>query len=201
MKRYKKHIVLSALFIIAATVFVSVGRFDNTCDELRDNILRLHILADDDTDVAQSVKLKVRDAVSTECNEIFSECSSLYEAESKAKNNILRIEKAANDILESNGCDYKATVSLTTEKFSTRIYDKFTLPAGTYKSLTVKLGDAKGKNWWCIVYPNVCLSASGDLKGVVNDSAREISETQDKYIVKFWIVELYEKICGLFEKK
>ena len=198
-KKTIKILALALALVIGSVAFVGISRFDNTCDELRDNILRLHILANSDSEVDQAVKLRVRDAVLAECQNLLGGCQNINEAVETATINSDKFQSAANEVLKSEGVSYSAQVCVKNENYTTRIYDKFTLPAGEYNSVVVSLGDAEGKNWWCIMYPSVCLSAAGDLNSVSNES-NDVAVDQEKYIIRFWIVELYEKITNMFEK-
>lgn len=198
-KKTIKILALALALVIGSVAFVGISRFDNTCDELRDNILRLHILANSDSEVDQAVKLRVRDAVLAECQNLLGGCQNINEAVETARINSDKFQSAANEVLKSEGVSYSAQVCVKNENYTTRIYDKFTLPAGEYNSVVVSLGDAEGKNWWCIMYPSVCLSAAGDLNSVSNES-NDVAVDQEKYIIRFWIVELYEKITNMFEK-
>ncbi len=201
MKKIRiKWLILGVLFALTAVYFVSLGRFDNTCEQLRSNILRMHIIANSDSDIDQSVKLKIRDALITQMGDNFEECKTLKSAIDFSENNLSKIEAIANSVLIDEGLNYSATASVNDERFSTRIYDKFTLPAGEYKSLTIRLGNSAGQNWWCVMYPSVCLSSAVDFSKDIGDEPNEVAVRQDKYIVKFWVVELYQKICDFFEK-
>ena len=199
MKKTFKIISLSLALILCSAFLIGVSRFDNTCDELRDNVLRLHILANSDTDIDQNVKLKVRDAVLKECDAVLKDSTDIEDAVETAKQNTDKFVSAANSVLAAENCDYSESVSEKKDNYTTRNFDKFTLTAGEYNSVVVSLGEGAGKNWWCIMYPSVCLSAAGDLSSVGTEP-QEVAQSQEKYIVKFWIVELYEKILNIFEK-
>lgn len=100
-----------------------------------------------------------------------------------------------------NGYDYGVSIEVGKEYFSTRDYENFTLPAGQYKALVVKLGKAEGKNWWCCLYPTVCINAASENNSpddVLNSSELEIVENKEKYEVRLWIVELFESIKEKF---
>ena len=192
-----KYLRVSIILSLCTFLLLSCARFDISCEGLRDNVLRLHILANSDSEIDQNIKLKVRDAVLELCPEIFSDSDDITEAVENAAVDIPKLTETANRVLSDNGFEYKAVVSVEENYFSTRVYDTYTLPAGYYNSVTIRLGKAQGKNWWCIMYPSVCISSARLKNGVPNDS-NEVAENQDKYIIKFWIVELYEKICNMF---
>ena len=106
-----------------------------------------------------------------------------------------KFEEIANRVINENGFGYDATATIGERFFETRHYENFTLPAGNYRSLIINLGESKGKNWWCVIYPTVCLpAASGDLRDTVNNKSAHIAEHSERYIIRFKIVEIFEKI-------
>lgn len=196
----KKRIRLSLLFGLICAILLSMTQFNVLCDDLRENVLRLHIIANSDSAEDQELKLKIRDAILAETGTLFLNTEKLTQAEAKAQGNLREFEKIANRVINENGFDYKATVSLGDCFFETRHYDTFSLPAGTYRSLIIKLGKAEGKNWWCVVFPSVCIPAATDssLRDSVSGQSAEIAEQSDRYIVRFKTVEIYEKIKNWF---
>ena len=116
---------------------------------------------------------------------------TLDEAIKNAKNNTKEITDMCNDYLKSKGLEYKVKVNVVKEYFKTRVYDDFTLPAGKYNSLKIEIGEGKGHNWWCIVFPSVCLSAcSESMSDYLDDD--EMNLVSNTYSPKFKVVELYE---------
>lgn len=201
---YLKRAELSLLLGIICTVFTSMAHFDAACDDLKQNVIRLHIIANSDSEEDQQVKLKVRDRILEETSELFGENKDITAAEKRIKQNLSKIEKTADETLKQNGCGYTAEATVETAYFNTREYDDFTLPAGQYRSLTVRLGKGEGKNWWCVVFPAVCVSAAED-KGNLSDSVEkngtDIAEHPKKYVMKFKTVEFYEEIKNKFKEK
>ena len=196
----KKRIRLSLLFGLICAIMLSMTQFNVLCDDLRENVLRLHIIANSDSVEDQELKLKIRDAILAETGTLFLNTEKLTQAEAKAQGNLREFEKIANRVINENGLDYKAKASLGDCFFETRHYDTFSLPAGTYRSLIIKLGKAEGKNWWCVVFPSVCIPAATDssLRDSVSGQSAEIAEQSDRYIVRFKTVEIYEKIKNWF---
>lgn len=196
MKYFSRHAVeLSVLFGLLCAVLLSTARFDAACDDLRHNVLRLHIIANSDSDADQAVKIKVRDRILEETSAVFENKTNLDEAENAVWERLGEFEEIAKSVLCENGFDYGASAELGTDYFETREYESFTLPAGNYRSLIIRLGKAEGKNWWCVVFPAVCVpAASPDAR--LSDSASEesalIAEHPQKYIMKFKAVEIYE---------
>lgn len=164
--------LVSAILISNATGFIRDGR---RLDALRGSVLRLHILADSDSDYAQSLKLKVRDGLLEA--DIFKSCDTLAAAELTASENLDIIEETAEKILRENGCELPVSAELADVEFDKRVYGDITMPAGEYRALRVKIGSAEGKNWWCVMYPPLCLPPACDDKNGENDT--EINSAKD----------------------
>jgi len=201
MKIKRRNLELSVLFALIFSVLLSFVRFDAACADIKTNVVRLHIIANSDSDIDQSLKLKVRDAVLEETGKIFDSTENYDTALSVCKNNLSVFEKIADRVIKENGFSYKSEASVGNTYFETREYDTFTLPAGTYKSLNIKLGKAEGKNWWCVVFPAVCIPAATDtdLSDSVGNEGVEITSNAPKYVAKFKVVEIYEDIKQWFK--
>lgn len=194
----KRKIHLSICFGLICAVMLSMSHFSAACDDLRQNVLRLHIIANSDSDADQQLKLKIRDEILVQTDGLFEGSNDLQQAENAVCDNLTRFEEIANNVITENGFDYTATASFGISEFSTRYYDDFTLPAGEYQSLIIKLGKAEGENWWCVVYPTVCIpAAKGELSDTVNDESAQIAKGGKRYIMRFKTVEIYEKIKNL----
>lgn len=157
-----------------------------------DNLIRLHILADDNSEAAQSIKLKVRDAILEECADLFNGQYDVITAADELESNLPKIEAVANRVLAENRVNYKAEAVIGFEKYPTRVYENITLPAGEYRSLRVMLGEAKGENWWCILFPPLCTKvSSADLDDSgINDRDVGVFKSK-KYIFRFKLLELF----------
>ena len=201
MKHTKKHIELSILFGLIFSILLSFARFDAACSEVRENVVRLHIIANSDSPDDQALKLKVRDKILSFNENIFLNTENYDEALIICENNLSVFEEIANSVIAENGFSYTAKASVGDTYFETREYDTFTLPAGTYKSVNIKLGKAEGKNWWCVVFPAVCIpsAADKDLSKSVSSDGVEITSNPEKYVMKFKAVEIYEDIKRLFK--
>ncbi len=195
-----KRIKLSLCFGLICAVLLSMTNFNALCDDLRQNILRLHIIANSNSSADQQLKLKIRDKILEETSYLFADAESLSIAEDKAQKELSHFSEIANRVIKENSFNYKATVSLGDCFFETRHYDTFSLPAGNYRSLIIKLGEAKGKNWWCVIFPSVCIPAASerDLRDSVKEESAQIAQHPDRYIIKFKTVEIYEKIKNFF---
>lgn len=198
----KKRIQLSILFGLVSAILLSMSQFNVLCEDLRHNILRLHIVANSDSQTDQELKIKIRDEILAETSDLFLSATNLETAKITAENSLEEFEKIANSVIKQNGFNYKAKAYLDERYFDTRVYDNFTLPAGYYPSLVIELGKAKGKNWWCVVFPTVCIpaAAKGDLTDSVNEKSASIAKQSSKYIMRFKTVEIYEKIKNFIKQ-
>ena len=154
----------------------------------------MHILANSDSESDQALKLKVRDEVLKLTGDIFNNCINVEDAVNSAKNNLDKIKKTVDRTIQNNGYSYSSKVYIIKEFFSTREYDSFTLPAGIYDSLKIEIGQGKGHNWWCVMFPSVCVSGcTSDFDETLSEEERNMIES-GKYVVRFKIVEIYERI-------
>ena len=196
MKRFRKAEISVALGLITAIVFSVVG-FGTDCEKIRNNVVRLHILAESDCEADQRVKLLVRDALLESGSELFSGTADVSSAkEILAKEKEMLIEVAEN-VLKENGFDYDAEMYLEREYFDTKEYESFTMPAGEYLALKVVLGKGEGHNWWCVMFPPLCLpaaSAETDIDAVLGKDCAKLIQSNPEYEMRFKIVEIYERI-------
>lgn len=201
-KTIRKNIELGVLFGLICAIMLSFSRFEARCNELRQGVLRLHIIANSDSDADQNLKLLVRDEILKNSTDIFKNCNTVDDAILTASKNVQAINKIANKVVAQNEFDYSASVSVGDSFFDTRVYDNFTLPAGTYKSLIVNLGKGEGKNWWCVVFPCVCVptATNASLCDSVSQDAAQTAENASKYEIRFKSIEIYEQIKKLFLK-
>ena len=183
-------------FVMA--VIASFFPFAAACGGLPENVVRLHVVANSDSEEDQSVKLLVRDAVLEEAAKWYGGAQSMEEASSQLCTHLQSLGETARTTLAENGMEYSAKVEVTEMYFSTRDYGTFRLPAGRYRTLRVTLGEGQGKNWWCVVFPSLCLPAAGeeqsDLLLSLPESEREIVENPEQFQVKFKAVELWESL-------
>ena len=187
---------LSAVVGLLCAIFASFAHFEAACDDLRENVLRLHIIANSDSEADQAVKLLVRDKILEESSDIFAGETDLKEAEEKAAEKIGKFCETAELVLSENGFSYGASAEIGDSYFETREYEDFTLPAGNYRSLIIRLGKAEGKNWWCVIFPAVCIPAAGEasLSDSTSDTSAQIAEHPQKYVMRFKTVEIYEDL-------
>ena len=195
MKLFMKILVST----IVVAVMLSVVPFQSTCKELENDVLRLHIIANSDTEEDQNLKLKVRDSVLTTVSKLYDDVTTKEEAKEITQNNLQLVIDTAQDVVKKYSKDYEVEARVTNKFFDTRYYDEFTMPAGMYDTLEIKIGEAKGKNWWCVMFPTLGVGASSK-ESMQEDLSSDEYEviTGDDYVFKFKIVEFFEKICSYF---
>ncbi len=126
------------------------------CDIKNDNIIRIHIRANSNSDNDQNIKLQVRDDVVEFITPLISDCLNSTQVKTILSENLSSIEEVANDTLLKLGCSYLSSASINNEFFPTRNYDGISFPADYYDALIIKLGSGSGDNWWCVAYPPLC---------------------------------------------
>lgn len=200
-ERIIQSLELGALLVLA--VFFALGTaLERQQQDLSDQILRLHVVANSDREEDQDLKLQVRDAVLKEADRILDGVDSRDRALEKLRNNLDRLETAAEQTLAVQGSRQEVAVSLDRELFGTRYYDTFALPGGYYDALRVTLGDGEGHNWWCVVYPQICTAAVSDQRavavmgGLTEDQALLLAGDEPEYEFRFRLLELFENIMG-----
>lgn len=129
---------------------------------LEKNLVRLHVVANSDSQEDQDLKLQVRDAIVQQLNGVMGELDSAQAAKAFLTEHLGELQETANRVLQEAGSHLKAQVSLALEEFPTRVYDTFQLPAGLYEALRVTIGAGEGHNWWCVVFPTLCVPASSE---------------------------------------
>ncbi len=162
---------------------------------LADKLLRLHVVASSDSKRDQAIKLCVRDAVLAKAEQLSRGSQDPVQAVAQG---LGEIEAAANAVLRRQGCAETAAVSLRRELFPTRAYETFSLPAGVYPSLRVTIGQGAGHNWWCVIFPALCVAATGDdleqaaAAGGFSAAEIDLMTQQGGYTVKFRALELLQ---------
>ena len=195
-----KHTVIRALTMgLVAATLLTFGRFTAVCGEIRSEVVRLHVLANSDSDEDQALKLRVRVAVLAAADGMLDGVDSTDAALQTMQTQLPRLRAAAQECVVQNGYDYPVSVEVCEMYFTTRTYDAGTLPAGRYNALRVTIGEGAGHNWWCVVYPPLCLSAAGrpaQLEDVLDEEACEAVEHAERYEVRFKVVEWLEEWFG-----
>ena len=172
-------------------------------EKIYSSVIRLHVLANSDSEEDQALKLKVRDAILAEGNHLFSTCTDRDEAIKKLSANIGEIQSIAERCIAEEGYDYPVKIAFDNEEYPTRNYEGMSFPEGSYLSLRVSIGDGEGQNWWCVLFPPLCLDAATEKSaddafiavGLNAEEYKIITENdQPKYKVRFKILEAFEQI-------
>lgn len=190
----KKLFIFVPVFLCAVIAITAITPVITVSEDISSKVFRLHILANSDSDEDQALKLKVRDKILSVSEDLYGNCSSVEDAVNISKKNIKLFKETAQKVIAFYGYEYDTRVYVTKEYFNTRVYDDFTLPAGIYDSLKIEIGEGKGHNWWCVMFPSVCLSGcTDDFDETLTPEEQEMIKS-GKYIVRFKAVEIYEKI-------
>ena len=200
-KRFYVAIVILLIAMMALSFLPVHGERD-----IYDTVVRLHVLANSDTEEDQALKLKVRDGVLEAAAPLVGDCTTQAEAIEVLTAHLPELESAALAVIESEGYEYPVTVLLGEEDYPTRTYESCAFPAGTYVSLRVLIGSGEGQNWWCCLFPPLCLSAATAKQdnedafiqvGLTKDQYGIITETgKTKYKIRFKILEVVEDWLG-----
>lgn len=167
--------------------------------EIYEDTLRLHIIANSDSPEDQALKLEIRDFVLTEYGQRLKGYRSMEEATAEVERLLSNIETAASEKLSKMGYHYTVDALLGQEWYDTREYDDFTLPSGYYTSLRIIIGSGEGKNWWCVMYPPLCLELATEEAptddGIIDYTKEEVALIKSgKYNVKFKILEELSRV-------
>ena len=191
-------VVFAAVFAAGAC---SVGAFAYNCSRVRSDVLRMHVIANSDCSADQQLKLMVRDAVLERGAQLFDGTVTADEARRKIEPHKAELEAAAREVIERAGYDYPVSVNVVNEYFATRCYGSLTMPAGRYTAVKVVIGEGAGRNWWCVMFPPLCLPAASektDIDAVLGRDGAELIEGGSKYEIRFKIVEVIESIKEKF---
>ena len=181
-------------------IIFSIIPFSAECTDISSEVFRLHILANSDSEADQSLKLKVRDKVLKYTESLYKNADSLSSAQNLTSEKLQAIADVAAREVKRNGYNYQVKAEIKRMYFDTRHYGKITMPSGKYNALRITIGSGKGHNWWCVMYPSMCVGASTDydsLRSGTTDNQYKIM-TDEGYEFKFKIVEYFVKISSLF---
>ena len=175
---------------------------------LNQELIRLHVVANSDSEQDQNIKLQVRDAIVASLSEGMADIGDVQAAKAYLQENLSKIENVANKTLEAAGVDSRAVVTLCKEAFDIRKYDTFTLPAGVYESLRVVIGEGQGKNWWCVAFPTLCMSATTEefeaaaQTAGMDDTLSETLSGEPDYQLRFYLLDALGRVENFcFRKK
>lgn len=193
MIKIKENLLKTSLCLsLLVSIFLSnFSAFARDCEEIRESTLRLHILASSDSEEDQRLKLLVRDEILKTTGELFLSSKDKNESIKKAQENMDSVLDVARSVLRENGCNYTVSGEIVEMFFENRSYGDITLPAGRYNALRIIIGEGKGKNWWCVLFPPLCIPSAtktdSELLEPVRGEGRDIK-------VRLWIVEFIEEI-------
>ena len=204
MKFFRILIVLGVICMLVVAVLPIHGE-----GGIYENVIRFHVVANSDSEADQALKLQVRDAVLDVCAPVLGECQSRAEAVDAVLSIRDEIEAVAAETLIAAGCEDGVRVELGEEIYPEKQYESLCFPSGTYLSLRILIGEAKGQNWWCVLFPPICMSAATASKeeaeeafiavGFTPEQYRVITETDRvNYKIKFKLLEFFE---SAFSKK
>ena len=201
-KHTRKTLRIAELALLLGTaVFLLTGAWAlNTQRDLADRVVRLHVLANSDSEEDQALKLLVRDAVLERATALLERTESRAEAETLLRESLPELETIGEETVRANGYSYDVAAELEDTSFPTKDYDGFSLPAGEYLALRILIGAGAGQNWWCVVFPPLCTAASADVPetalaaGLTEDQVSLMTEEDSGYVLKFKAVEWWEQL-------
>ncbi|MBQ7935452.1 MAG: stage II sporulation protein R [Clostridia bacterium] len=205
-KQLKYYILVPALVLGCAFIYLFLTG-ESEASKVREQVVRFHVVADSNEEEAQTLKLKVRDGVFTLVEQLFAGCSSQGEALAVAKENQEKLTAEAQRILLENGSDEAVTVEIGQRYFPTKTYGSLSFPAGRYQAVSIRIGEAKGENFWCVLYPALCLApavaeetSEQEMLAVVGEETTSfLKKSQTVPKIKFalveWFEQIKEKIC------
>lgn len=190
--------LLSVIFVVTLLCALPI----HGESEIYDSVLRLHVIANSDTQEDQELKLRVRDAILTASEDMLKSATTREEAATLIGQNIDALTNAAEQEIARCGYDYPVNITLSQEEYPTKSYESFCFPSGEYLSLRVMIGNSSGQNWWCVLFPPLCLSAATEKRdaedafiaaGLTGEQYKIITETDNvKYTARFKILEVLE---------
>ena len=205
MKKLKIGRIFVILILLSLFILISaISYVDAVSNNIADSVFRLHVIANSDSKEDQELKLKVRDELLSYMNIISKDSTSKQEAMQIANEHKEEFTQIAEKVIKENGYNYTVNVQIGKADFPTKYYGDITLPAGTYDALKVQIGEAKGQNWWCVMFPPLCFvdvstgivpdNSKQELKQSLDDEEYDlISKTDNSEIsFKFKIVELFQ---------
>ena len=196
---------ISLLLALAVTMLWGAWSLQEQ-DVLERKMIRLHVIANSDTQEDQTLKLQVRDEVLAQATAVLEESADMAEAVVRLEAALPAIESTAQQKITAEGYGYPVSARLEQTEFPTKVYDGFALPSGEYLALRVIIGEGAGENWWCVVFPPLCTAAATDLEevgiatGLGEEDLSLITEEHQGYVLKFRSLELWESLRQWLQK-
>lgn len=198
-KIQKKQIICTVLALIislCATGFLTEAKVTEVQKKMADEVFRFHVLANSDSEEDQALKMKVKEKVIAYMKEELPESESVEMTKAWAESHIREIEKVAEKTLQQEGCTDKVTAEVTHCYFPDKTYGDITFPKGEYEALRIEIGEAKGQNWWCVLYPNLCFidavhavvpdEGKEELKEVLDEEEYELVTATSKFKIRWF---------------
>lgn len=200
MKKWIKRLFFLAILVAC----VGIGTLIADSNRLKSELIRLHVVANSDTQADQAVKLQVRDALLDSLREDLELAVDASQAKAYLEEKLPKLELLANEVLDQAGFSERAHITLGMDAFPLREYDTFSLPSGLYQTLKVVIGEGNGHNWWCVVFPQLCLPATAAefeetaVEAGLDDPMIQTLRREEPYTVRFYLLDLLGKIENFF---
>lgn len=198
---------LMITFLLSLFIFISaISYVDAVSEDIASSVFRLHVIANSDSKEDQELKLKVRDELLSYMNTLSKDCTSKEEVIALAQEHQEEFKQIAEEVIQENGFDYSVQIEIGSSDFPTKTYGDISFPAGSYDALKVQIGEAKGQNWWCVMFPPLCFvdvssgivpnESKEEMKENLNEEEYDlISETDSSEITfKFKLVEFFQNL-------
>ena len=192
--------VKAILMGLCGCLVLSFCGFQAVCEDISERVLRLHILANSDSEEDQALKLLVRDAILEETKGELDGALSTPLAKQRLPALLPTMEEIARDCLAANGSDYTVKAELCNMYFETRYYDQGAMPAGYYDAVRITIGEGEGHNWWCVMFPPMCVKSaeSTAVEEVLTAQEADVVQHPERYEVRFKLVEWFYAVCRWF---
>ena len=196
--------IWEAALLLAFGITLTAGVWANASEAaLAGRVLRLHVVANSDSEGDQARKLLVRDAVLARASQLLKGVDDRQEAEAILAPHLDELAQAGAEALARTGSHDQVSAALTGQWFPTKEYDGFALPAGQYRALQVTIGAGEGRNWWCVVFPPLCLASVAEesvetaAEGVLSeDQVALITGRDGGYVLRFRLIEWWQELTG-----
>lgn len=200
MSKQKLRIWELGLFLAMAVMLLTLAVGGKEQQDISEQVLRLHILANSDSAEDQALKLKVRDGILEQAESLTAGITDRAEAEQILHDHLEELCAAGAAVVKAEGYDYSVHAQITDCYFPTREYTDFSLPAGWYRALRMEIGEGAGQNWWCVVYPPLCTTGVMEVQQVSfpleADEVGLITQQSTEYVLRFQCAEWWGELMG-----
>lgn len=203
LRRWELALLLGVAFALLLGLWLS-----NQQSRLADKVIRLHIIANSDSAEDQALKLQVRDRILQEAENLLVTDGGLEQARASVEDHLSKLATAAEETIQAAGYDYPVQASLEETWFPTKQYTDFAFPAGNYTALRIVIGEGGGQNWWCVVFPPLCMgsvtetvSQTAEEGGLTDEEVSLITGESEGYVIKFKAIELWEELSRKLDRQ